>query len=232
MKKSVLLFCFVSVALILSAQTTSNLTISTTGTSNLKITFNGRNYSLPDRSTTFQSLNPGTYPLIIYQWQLKSAVGQYEKVYDGTVRLTAGKHLEMLVMRYGKTSWDEGEITKDDWSNNYIIPQPAGNTGNSSSENSNGAMSASQFSLLKKTMENEYNEEKKLELAKVIFKNNLFTLAQIKDLCAGFYNEDRKLNFVKFSYDYCVEKSVFFSLSDLFYSTARKKELIDFLATK
>lgn len=231
MKKNILLACFFLFAVAAIAQSKSNLTISTTGTSNLKITFKGANYSLQDRSATFQSLTPGSYPLVIYQWQVKNGSGQYQKVYDGTVRLTEGRHLEMLVMRFGKTSWDEADITPDDWNAYYTNPQAVLDDAYNNT-NSELAVSSTQFALIKKALNDEYNETERLNLVKVVFKNNLFSVAQIKELCKTFYNEDRALLFAKYAYDFCIEKGIYFSIADLFYSSTRKKDFIDFLSNK
>ena len=224
----ILLLCFVTV---IHAQSKSNLTISTTGATNLKITFNNKKYSLQDRSATFQSLNPGSYPLIIFQLQVNNGNREYKKVYDGNVRLNAGKHVEMIVMRFGKTSWDEGDIVNDEWNDNYSNPQSV-NENDNKERNNSAITSASKFNLILKALKDEYNEDKMLELAKVIFKNNLFSIQQVKEMCRLFYNEDKMLAFVKFTYDYCADKDVYFSLGDLLFSTDRKKSLLDFIGSK
>ncbi|MBK8300355.1 MAG: hypothetical protein IPK90_07875 [Chitinophagaceae bacterium] len=67
------------------AQIKGNVTISTTGTNNLKIKFGGKQYSLQDRSVTFQSLEPGNYSLIIYQLQQKPLAAQHTQKYSITI---------------------------------------------------------------------------------------------------------------------------------------------------
>lgn len=232
MKKASLLFFFIVFCSIhLLAQGKCILTVSTTGTSNLKIIYAGKKYSLQDRSQTFQNQNPGTYTLVIYQWQKKGTGSDYVKVYDGNVRLTNQKHLEITVMRFGKSFWDEGEITTDEWNENYQNPQPVNDQSGYNNNNQQG-VNSTQFANVKKAMGAEYNEDDRLSLVKVIFKNNWFSTAQIKELAQTFYNEDRKLHFSKYAYDFCWDKGNYFTLTEIFYSTARKKELIEYLGTK
>ncbi len=232
MKKIIFIICVFLFSVGAIAQSKSNLTINTTGTSNLKITFNGQNYSLQDRSATFQSLTPGSYPLIIYQWQVKNGSGQYEKVYDGTVNLTAGKHVEMLVMRFGKTAWDEAAIAADDWNEFYTNPKNENDDWNYNGTDRMVAVNDYQFGLIKKALNDQYNEDERLNWVKVVFKNNLFTVAQIREIFKNFYNETKGLVFVKYAYDYCIEKNIYFSLADVFYSSDRKKDFIKFLSDK
>ena len=103
-------------------QNYSNLTIGTTGTTNLKIRFAGKQYSLQDPKVTFQSLTPGTYKLAIYQLQNKGNGQEYVEVFNNDVTLTAQKHLEVMVLRFGKVVWDAGDIVKDDWNQTYQNP--------------------------------------------------------------------------------------------------------------
>lgn len=224
---SFLLMLLISFA---QAQAKSNLTISTTGNTYLKINFNLKAYSLQDRSTTFQSLEPGNYPIIIYQLQYKNSIREYIKVYEGPIKLNAGKHLEMTVLRFGKTSWDEGDIEPDNWQTAINNPTPIGveTTSNVDSR----IITPEKYALVFNALKNEYNESKKTDLAKAIFKNNMFSLNQVKEMSKQFYNDALKINFLKYSYDFCVDKDVYFSLSDQFYNLIIKKDFMDFLAGK
>jgi len=237
MKRITLLFTFfLALSASLLAQGRSNLTISTTGNSNLKIIYAGKKYGLQDRSQTFQNQTPGTYTLVIYQWQNKLAGGEYIKVYDGSVRLANQKHLEMIVMRFGKTAWDESDISGDEWNENYTNPRPHNDQGSGNNNNNNGnnqqAANATQYGEVKKALANEYNEEEKLNLAKVVLKNKWFYSAQIRELAQTFYNEERKLRFLKMAYDFCWDKGNYFTLADLFYNSGYKKDFITYLGTQ
>lgn len=106
MKKIILSCGLLVTTLFCLAQIKGNVTISTTGTNNLKIKFGGKQYSLQDRSVTFQSLEPGNYSLIIYQLQQKTTGGTaYTEVFNNNITVNAKKHLEVSVLRFGKIAW-------------------------------------------------------------------------------------------------------------------------------
>lgn len=220
----------------LAAQTKSNLTISTTGTSNLKIIFNGYKYSLQDRTTTFQALSPGNYPLVIYQWRNRNGISQYDKVYDGNIRLTAGKHLEMTVMRFGKTSWDESTIETDNWNENYNNPpvsdgNPIGNN-NNYNNNYREPIDATRFATIKKAVNAEFFDDDKIRMAKVTMKDNYFSTAQIRELINMISNDDKKLQLAKYAYDFCTDRSMYFTIAEAMFFSSNKKALLDFIAAK
>jgi len=233
---TLLLSCIIFLAISSVAQDRSNFTLSTTGNSNLKIIYAGKKYSLQDRSQTFQNQNPGTYSLVIYQWQNRQAGAEYVKVYDGNIKLTNQKHLELTVMRFGKTAWDESDIARDDWNENYTNPRPNNEQGGVYKNNNNGynqqPADATQYANVKKALSGEYNEEERLNLAKVVLKNNWFTTVQLKELAQTFYNEDKKLRFTKLAYDFCSDKGNYFTIAEIFYNSGYKKELIDYLGSK
>ncbi len=237
MKKITLLLSFIiPLSTGLLAQDKSNFTISTTGNSNLKIVYAGKKFSLQDRNQTFQNQTPGTYTLVIYQWQNKPAGAEYIKVYDGNVKLTNQKHLELTVLRFGKTAWDEGDIAKDEWNENYTNPSPINEQSGYNNNNSNGnnqqIVTATQYAEVKKALGNEYNEEERFNLSKVVLKNKWFSITQIKELAQTFYSEEKKLRFVKVAYDFCLDKGNYFTLTELFYSSTYKKDLITYLGSK
>ncbi len=182
---------------------------------------------------TFQNQIPGTYSLVIYQWQSRQGRDEYVKVYDGSVKLNNRRHVELTVMRFGKTAWDESDIAPDSWNENHNNPRPIrDNDYNNNYQNGWQGATATEFANVKKALGNEYNEEEKLNLAKVIFKNNWFSVAQIKEIAQTFYNEEKKLRFLKFAYDFCVDKASYFSLAEVFYSSFNKKDFISFLGSK
>lgn len=230
MKRAVLiLFVFISLTAI--SQTKSNLTISTTGTSNLKIRLGEYRYSLQDRTTTFQEMNPGTYDLVIYQWQKKpDGNSDYVQVYNKNVQLTAGRHTEISILRFGKVSWDEGPIVADNWNDNYNNPWPS--QGGYQHNRNVQAVDATQFAQIRKTINSEFGDANMLSVAKVALKNNLFTCAQIKDIAKLFFTDDTKLSFTKYAYDYVVDKGNYITVGDVFYSSLVKKELLYYIGNK
>lgn len=233
MKKTITSVLFALFCVTLFAQNTSNLTISTTGTSNLKIRFANKKYSLMDRSLTFQSLTPGTYSLTIYQLQNKPFGGgtEYVNVFDKTITLTAQRHMEVCVLRFGKVSWDEKQIERDNWNESYQNPEPDRDRGWGNGNN-RYPVDAPNFEKMKTAITGEFYDEDKMTMAKVVMKNNWFTAAQLKAFTEKFLYDDNKLAFAKFAYDYCVDPGNYYTIADaLFYQTT-KQDLLKFIASK
>lgn len=211
------------------AQNTAILTIATTGSANLKIVFAGKKYNLLDRSCTFQNMKPGEYTLVVYQMGGDKIPGTpWKEVYNGNITLTAQKHLEISILRFGKMAWDEGIITMDDWGETVGSNPVESQTGGGSGQ----AVADAQFERILSSIKGEYDENDRLANCKVIFKNNLFNAKQLSIICKTFYNENLKFEAAKLGYDYCVDKGNYFMLADLFYDRSLKNALMQFIASK
>jgi hypothetical protein len=224
MKKIMMLIPALMVTFMLFAQNYSNLTIGNTIGSNLKIRLAGKQYSLQDQKVTFQYLTPGTYRLQIYRRVFKGAGYEWSEVYNNDIILTAQKHLEIIVMRFGKVVWDEGNMEDDEWNQNYQNPN-----GNQNSQ-SGQAMDDTQFQRAKKTISDASSFDK-MNTMKAVFRNNLFTTAQVRKLMDEFSSFDL-LDFLKYAYDYTVDKGNYFTLADDISSSFTKSSFMDFLRTK
>lgn len=233
--KKVILIGFVLLCTIASyAQRNADLTIGTTGANNLKIRLNGKRITLKDKSVTFENMQPGTYTLSIYQW-LKKPNRNYEyvEVFNNTVNLTAGKHIEVVVLRFGKVVWDEGFITDDDWndgSNNGPVGGGIGNNGNG--YGTQQAVTDAMFKDVKIVIGKAFNNDDKLLTAKTVMKNKYFNLSQIRELTGLFSYDDKKLIFLKDAYDNCTEKGSYFTLADLFFAEGYKNDFMKWLGGK
>ena len=221
---TLLITIFTSVAF---SQNYSNLTIGTTSGPNLKVRFAGKQYTLQDAKATFQVLTPGVYTLQIYQLQNKVNGSEYVEVFNNSVTLSAYKHMEIMVMRFGKVVWDEGDIKKDDWNENYQNP-----SGNDHQGRSDRGVNDEQFQKIKNAVENTSSDYKKLETVQAIFKNNLMTAEQLKSIMHLFSSDYNKLDYAKFAYAYCADKGSYFTLADEFSSSYYKSELMDFIKSK
>lgn len=223
--KIIMAFWLLLLATALSAQTRGMLSIGTTGNGNLKFILNGEKVSAQNSFITYQSINAGVYPLIIYQWNTRQ--GQWKEVFNDKITVAAGKHLEMVVMRFGKLVWDYADIEPDDWASNT-------NPGTSGNASGTGGTLASpnDFRDIKNAISAEWNDEGKMQKAKVVMKYNLFTAAQIEELAKLFWNDDFKCSFLIFAFDYCAEKNKYFKLADILWNSSNKKKLMDYLATR
>lgn len=240
MKKTITSFLLAFICVSLFAQTTSNLTISTTGASNLKIRFANKKYSLMDRSLTFQSLNPGSYALTIYQLQNKPFGGgtEYVTVFDKTITLAAQKHMEVCVLRFGKVAWDEKQIERDNWNESYQNPEPDRNRdrdregGWGYGNNNRVAVDATNFEKMKDAISKQTFDDDKLTMAKVVMKNNWYTAAQVKSITEKFTYDDNKLAFAKYAYDFCIEPGNYYTIADAMIYQSTKQDLLKFIAGK
>ena len=217
----------------LLAQSTSNLTISTTGTSNLKFKLGNYKYSPGDRTTSFQGLTPGTYDLVLYQLQPRINGGsEYVQVYNSSIKLTAGRHLEVTVMRFGKIAWDEGNIQADNWNDSYNNPSPLGADNTYTTGSSWEQMSAERFATVKGQVRKEFSSETQLAVAKAAIKNYWVTTAQVKELCEIFFGDDPKLALAKYAYDNCSDKGNYLNLLDIFFSSTNKNNLLNYINSR
>ena len=231
--KRVLLFPFLLFTLGVVAQNISNLTISTTGSSNLKIRLANKKYSLQDRSATFQGLQPGTYNLSIYQLQKRAFGGgtEYVTVFDKTITLSSQKHMEICVLRFGEVAFDEKNIERDEWNENYNNPEPDNDWGNNRNGNRK-AVDATEFAKIKSAIDGEFSDDNKMTMVKAVFKNNWFTTGQLKNLVELFFYDDKKLVFAKYAYDYCVDKGSYYEVATLLFYESNKKQLLDFIGNR
>jgi Domain of unknown function (DUF4476) len=232
MKNILLVICSFVLVINSFAQNNSNITISTTGNNNLKIRFDGKQYSLLDRSVTFQNIQPGNHTIVIYQLQRKNnGTNDFVEVYNNTITLIARKHLEVSVLRFGKVAMDENFMESDNWNEGSYNPRN-NNQGNNYSGVNSGVVTDQQFVLLKKAVIDAVYDDEKLSTGKVILKNNLFTAPQIKELCKLFIYDDRRLDFAKFAYDYCAEKGIYITVLDTFIYPSNKTALLNFIRNK
>lgn len=238
MKQFLALAFLLFIGLFVTAQNNSNLTISTTGNGNLRIILAGKRYSLQDRSVTFQSLAPGSYTLTIYQWKLRGN-GQgsdYSIVYDRSITLSANRHLEVCVLRFGNVATDEQAIDRDNWNENFRNPEPdrewrQGNEGYDR-RGYGRPVNETDFARIKKAISGEFYDEDKLTMAKVVLKDNWFTAEQIKQLGNLFFYDDNKLAFAKFAYDYCTDRGNYFLVADILFYESNKKELLKYIGNR
>ena len=214
----------------LFAQDKSVLTVSTTGAANLRVILNDRQYSLQDRTATFQNLEPGNYDIIIYQLQPQTnGTAAYTEVFNSSFQLKAGRHHEIAVLRFGKARFDEASIGADDWGDGaYVNPAYGNDYGN----NTAGPVDNAQFEKMRNAINEGYYNDTKLTYAKAIMKNNRFTAEQVKTVCKLFTNDDTRMELVKFAWDLCVDKGNYFTITDAFYYNSSKETFMKFIGGK
>ena len=227
--KAAILFALLINFLFIAAQSKSNFTIGTTADKNLKVIYKDNKYSLQDQSVTFQMQTPGSYPLVIYQLQSINGNREYKKVYDGNIKLTAGKHMEITVLRFGKIAWDEADIVADDWNQTYQNPA---STNGGNSINNYLVATDKQFADIKASINGESYDEDRVKMAKVVLKEILLSAVQIKTLLNLLSYDDNRLILAKYAYDYCNDKHAYGLVANALSYSSNKKNLLDYIATK
>ena len=177
---------------------------------------------------TWYNLQPSTLNVKVYQYQNRQgSEAGYKEVYSGTVRLSAGRHTELVVSRWGKVMFDEFEITQDTWATGF--PGLLGQ-GNTNGQGSTTAVSDAAFFEIKKSLEMEKYADGKLKLFRVLVKNNAFTTNQIAELSSQFVYDSDKLQFLKLAYPSCVDKGNYHVLARLLKYSSDRDDLMNFLA--
>ncbi len=104
-------------------------------------------------------------------------------------------------------------------------PQVAGST----KAGCSAAMSQSNFSNMKKSVESKPFSDTRMSTAKVATKNACLSVAQVKEICKLFSMDDDKLAYAKYAYDYCVDKANYYQVSEVFSFSSTTDEFNKFL---
>lgn len=94
------------------------------------------------------------------------------------------------------------------------------------------AMSLSDFNSALASVKKQNFDDTKLKVAKQIVQANCLDVNQIKQLANTINFEATKLDFAKFSYEYCTEKNKYFKLNDLFSFSSNVDELTEYIQNK
>lgn len=93
------------------------------------------------------------------------------------------------------------------------------------------AMGYSDFDAAKRSISGQSFEDSKLKIAKNIASSNCLSAQQVKDICQTFSFEESKLDFAKFAYVRCTERSKFFIVNDVFSFSSSVDELNEYIAS-
>lgn len=112
--------------------------------------------------------------------------------------------------------------------------QSSGNIGQPVPQQSQGcmyAMSSRDFESAKASIRGQSFEDNKLSTAKTIANSNCLTAEMVKDICGLFSFEESKLDFAKFAYARCTERSRYFIVNDVFSFSSSTEELNSYIAS-
>lgn len=207
----------------------SRLSISATGSaSELKIEVDGRQMTMKDNSITLGYLGEGRHDVKIFREakRSRSNFGRREIIYNNSVFLKRGFHLDITVNRFGKVLVDESRMDLDDeWYNDQ----------DEYYDNENGwghgknVMNAREMDQVKQSLRKEWFENNRLTSAKFILDKNNVTTAQVKELMSLFTFENNKLELAKYAYRKTVDQKSYYQVMDALTFSSSKDELARFI---
>lgn len=207
----------------------SRLSISATGSAaELKIEVDGRKFTMKDNSITLGFLGEGRHDVKIYKEAKRSRgnFGRREIVYNNTVFLKRGFHLDITINRFGKVLVDECRMDiNDEWyqdEDEYFDNEDGWGHGNN-------VMNTRDFEQVKQSLRKEWFENNRMTSAKFILDKNNVTTAQVKELMSLFTFENNKLELAKYAYRKTVDQRNYFQVMDALTFSSSKEELARFI---
>ena len=211
----------------------SRLSISSvTSSTAIQVEVDGRNFSLKDNSIILGYLSEGRHQVKITRSKNSGSFrNKTEVIYNSSVFLKRGFHLDLTINRFGKVLADEQRIDlNNDWYNDEDDYYNSDN-GGWSNGNSN-VMSAREFNDLKDQIRKEWFETNRLTSVKFIIDKNNFTTQQVKDLMLLFTFESNKLEVAKYAYCKTVDLRNYYQIIDALTFSSSKDELARFIREK
>lgn len=90
----------------------------------------------------------------------------------------------------------------------------------------------SEFMEIKHLVQSADFENDKMNIAKQATSAHYFYVDQIADIARLFDFEHNKLEYVKFAYDYCIDRNLYYKLNGIFEFSSSKDELNDFINSR
>lgn len=111
---------------------------------------------------------------------------------------------------------------------NALFGQP--NNTNNQNTQTPCTVSDNDFNDIKKTISNTSFSSSKITIGKqAVQAKKCFTVKQIKELLGLYSFDDSKLEMAKFCYDYCIDKSNYYQINDVFSFTSSKDNLTEYI---
>ena len=111
-------------------------------------------------------------------------------------------------------------------SNGYSNPNNNSNGYNNGSNHYNcNSMNGATFQRALRAIDDEVFSDNQLQLAKRITKSKCLTSAQIKEVAQVFSFDDTKLEYLKFAYEFCHDKSNYWIVNDVLTFESNKRAL-------
>lgn len=209
----------------------SRLSISTVGKNmDYTIEVNGRRVAMKNNSVTLRNLPQGHHTVKIFAQKQRNGRGhafghRQELIYNNSVFIKRGVHLDITVNRFGKVLVDERRIDRNDWY--YDDEEDYFDDG--WDPDFRNIMNAREFEQVKASLQREWFEANRLKSAKFIVDQNNFSTAQVKELMQLFSFENHKLDLAKYAYRKTVDKRNYFQLTDALSFSSSREELMRYI---
>ena len=236
MKKTFTLLFATVLSLSVLAYDGSRLSISSPGTSTeLKIEIDGRKFSMKNNSITLSYLEEGRHMVKIYREKKRGGFGygqgrreREDVLFQSTIFLKRGFHLDITVNRFGKVMTDERRIDLDDEFYNDEEDYYDSDNGGWNNGNSN-VMRGREFETLKESLRKEWFENNRLTSVKTVADKTNFTTQQVKELMLLFTFENNRLEIAKYAYRKTVDKQNYYQVNEALTFSSSKDELARFI---
>ena len=232
MKKFFTLFFASLFSLSLLAFEGSRLSISSLATSaEMKIEVDGRKFTMKNNSITLSYLAEGYHQVKIFREKKGRgfAFGRNDVVvYNNSVFLKRGFHLDITVNRFGKVLVDERRIDRDDdWYQDEDDYYDNDNGG--WNDGYGNVMNGREFEVLKESLRKEWFEANRLISVRFIIDKNNFTTQQVKELMLLFTFEKNRLEIARYAYSKTVDKKNYYLVNEVLTFSSSKDELARFI---
>jgi hypothetical protein len=221
----------------------TRLSISTMGSSSIRVMIDGQRIQQNDNAIRISYLNPGTHTVQIYRmsrnrggWGRGNNRNQGELIYNVNLHIRNGMHTDILINRFGRVFVDEQPIDNrdDEWNNSGGWNNNNGGWNNNGNWNGqqNGwsqQMDNQRFQQLKNTVQDESFDDNKLSLVRSVLPNNYVSSSQVRELMQLMSFERNKLELAKFAYRYTTDRGSYFIVNDVFSFSSSKTELSNYI---
>lgn len=206
MKKLLYLFILINIATSIFAGN-SELTLKTWDNAMISVTFGETVYQKPVSKIIIKELNSGVYPIEIVQ----HVIGEYgysEVIYSGWITIPENSEVQAVINRHNMVNIYSIKPVSDD---------------NQNHQKTRSDFSISEFNMLMSKIKGVNFDRERMQIAKdALQTNKLMTSIQIYQIASFFVFERSKIEFVKYAYEYTIDKENF---SDVYSAFTHRKSI-------
>ncbi|HEX7844536.1 MAG TPA: DUF4476 domain-containing protein [Chitinophagaceae bacterium] len=221
----------------LLAADANRLSVSTVSKNmDLTIEVDGRRVAMKDNAITLRNLSEGYHNVKIFAEKKRNGNGngnaygrnrQADVIYNNSVFIKRGFHLDITVNRFGKVLVDERRMDRNDewYSDDEYFDYNDGGWDNSYRD----VINTREFDQVKQALSKEWLEANRMKSAKFIIDQNSFSTAQVRELMMLFTFENNRLDIAKYAYRKTVDKRSYYQLNDALSFSSSRDELARYI---